>query len=75
MAKKGLYANIHAKRMRIKQGSGEKMRKPGSEGAPSAAKLVVLPAEAFDALASRLEQPGHYDPRVARVLSRKAPWE
>jgi len=36
---------------------------------------VVLPAEAFDALASRLEQPGHYDPRVARVLSRKAPWE
>jgi len=41
-----------------------------SEGA-----LVVLPAEAFDALASRLEQPGRYDPRVARVLSRKAPWE
>jgi len=40
-----------------------------------ATKLVVLPAEAFDALASRLEQPGHYDPRVARVLSRKAPWE
>jgi hypothetical protein len=38
-------------------------------------ELVVLPAEAFDALASRLEQPGHYDPRVARVLSRKAPWE
>ena len=34
MAKRGLYANIHAKRMRIKQGSGEKMRKPGSPGAP-----------------------------------------
>jgi hypothetical protein len=34
-AKKGLYANIHAKRERIKAGSGEKMRKPGSEGAPS----------------------------------------
>ena len=34
-AKKGLYANIHAKRERIKKGSGEKMRKPGSEGAPS----------------------------------------
>ena len=32
----GLYANIHAKRERIKQGSGEKMRKPGSEGAPTA---------------------------------------
>ena len=36
-AKKGLYANIHAKRKRIKAGSGEKMRKPGSKGAPSAA--------------------------------------
>ena len=36
MAKPGLYANIHAKRMRIKQGSGEKMRKPGSAGAPTA---------------------------------------
>ena len=36
MAKQGLYANIHAKRERIKAGSGEKMRKVGSEGAPSA---------------------------------------
>jgi hypothetical protein len=36
VAKQGLYANIHAKRERIKAGSGEKMRKVGSEGAPSA---------------------------------------
>lgn len=36
MAKKGLYANIHAKRKRIAAGSGEKMRKPGSKGAPTA---------------------------------------
>lgn len=36
MAKKpGLYANIQAKRERIKAGSGEKMRKPGSKGAPT----------------------------------------
>lgn len=34
---KGLYANIHAKRERIKAGSGEKMRKPGAKGAPTAA--------------------------------------
>ena len=34
--KKGLYANIHAKRKRIKAGSGEKMRKPGSKGATNA---------------------------------------
>ena len=33
---KGLYANIHAKRKRIKDGSGEKMRKAGSKGAPTA---------------------------------------
>ncbi len=32
---KGLYANIHAKRERIEKGSGEKMRKPGSKGAPT----------------------------------------
>jgi hypothetical protein len=36
MAKAGLYANIHAKRSRIAAGSGEKMRKVGSKGAPTA---------------------------------------
>jgi hypothetical protein len=35
----GLYANIHAKRARIKAGSGEKMRSPGDKGAPSAANF------------------------------------
>ena len=34
--KPGLYANVHAKQKRIAAGSGEKMRKPGSKGAPSA---------------------------------------
>jgi hypothetical protein len=33
----GLYANIHAKRRRIKRGSGERMRPVGSKGAPTAA--------------------------------------
>lgn len=33
--KGGLWANIHAKRKRIAAGSGEKMRKPGSKGAPT----------------------------------------
>ena len=33
--KKGLYANIHAKRKRIEAGSGEKMRKIGQKGAPA----------------------------------------
>lgn len=35
--KSGLYANIHAKRKRIAAGSGEKMRKPGTKGAPTKA--------------------------------------
>ena len=35
----GLWANIHAKRKRIAAGSGEKMRKPGAKGAPTAADL------------------------------------
>ena len=40
MAKaKGLYANIHAKKKRIAAGSGEKMRKPGAKGAPTAANF------------------------------------
>jgi hypothetical protein len=34
--KKGLYYNVNAKRKRIADGSGEKMRKPGSRGAPTA---------------------------------------
>jgi hypothetical protein len=34
--KPGLYANIHRKQERIKAGSGEKMRKPGTAGAPTA---------------------------------------
>jgi cysteine sulfinate desulfinase/cysteine desulfurase-like protein len=33
----GLYANIHAKKKRIAAGSKEKMRKPGTKGAPTAA--------------------------------------
>ena len=40
MAKRpGLWANIHAKRKRIAEGSGEKMRSPGDPGAPTAKAL------------------------------------
>ena len=38
-ARKGLYANIHAKRKRIAAGSGEKMRTAGSKGAPTKANF------------------------------------
>ena len=36
----GLYANINAKRKRIAEGSGERMRKPGAKGAPTADAFV-----------------------------------
>lgn len=35
--KTGLYSNIHAKRKRIAEGSGEKMNKPGTKNAPTKA--------------------------------------
>jgi hypothetical protein len=38
--KVGLYENIHKKRARMAAGSGEKMRKPGSKGAPSKADFI-----------------------------------
>ena len=38
--KTGLYSNINAKQARIKAGSGEKMRKPGTKGAPTKADFV-----------------------------------
>ena len=41
MAKaRGLYANIHAKRKRIAAGSGEKMRRPGQKGRPTAKQFA-----------------------------------
>jgi len=38
--KPGLYANIHAKQKRIAEGSGEKMRKVGTKGAPTKADFI-----------------------------------
>jgi len=43
-----LWANIHKKRQRIKQGSGEKMRKPGTKGAPTPAQLKRAKGESVD---------------------------
>ena len=57
--KRGLWDNIHAKRERIKNGSGERMRKPGSEGAPSNKDLRVSRTE--DVMAR------HADHKVVRV--------
>jgi hypothetical protein len=53
---RGLWDNIHAKRERIKAGSGEKMRKPGSKGAPTAAALKASQNEEVEAQFDMIEE-------------------
>jgi hypothetical protein len=56
---RGLWDNIHAKRKRIKAGSGEKMRKPGSKGAPSDADFKAANEEVesqFDLIEEVIEE-------------------
>ena len=73
--KKGLWANIHAKRKRIKAGSGEKMRKPGSKGAPTddalkaAAESVELDEAKFKVKVSSLP-PVYVDSKSASDVKR-----
>jgi hypothetical protein len=55
---RGLWDNIHAKRKRIKAGSGERMRKPGSKGAPTA-KALRVSAEAVENILESSDH--HYD--------------
>ena len=63
--KNGLYANINAKQARIKAGSGEKMRKVGSKGAPTkadfvqSAKTAKKPKEEFSGFNKPKKTPSH----------------
>jgi hypothetical protein len=54
--KRGLWDNIHAKQKRIKAGSGEKMRKPGSEGAPTDAALKASQNEELESQFDIIEE-------------------
>ena len=57
----GLYANINAKRKRIAAGSGERMRKKGEEGAPTAANFRQASKTAKKANAGALSyKQGYY---------------
>ena len=53
MAKRGLYANIKAKKDRNADGSGEKMRKPGDKGAPTAKQFKQAAKTSKVALAKK----------------------
>jgi len=58
--KRGLWDNIHAKRKRIKAGSGERMRKPGSKGAPTAADFKASQSEEYtgaEKTSKKMEEP------------------
>jgi hypothetical protein len=74
---KGLWANIHAKRDRIKKGSGERMRKPGSKGAPSAQNFKDAANEAANpaqqaAIAINMKK-HHQKPKSEESLNEFAP--
>jgi hypothetical protein len=71
--KRGLWDNIHAKRKRIKAGSGERMRKPGSKGAPTAADFKAANEEAeaqFDLIEKVIEELA-----IAEGLDSEFVWE
>ena len=65
-SKRGLYANIHAKRKRIAAGSGEKMRKPGAKGAPTKANFVRSAKTAKKLMAKNPKMPA----KVAKAISK-----
>jgi len=71
--KRGLWDNIHAKRKRIKAGSGEKMRKPGSKGAPTDADFKAANEEVesqFDLIEEVIEELA-----LAKGLDSEFVWE
>lgn len=55
---KGLWDNIHAKRNRIANGSGERMRKPGSKGAPTKQNFIDAQEEIIDETAAWTRKAG-----------------
>ena len=77
--KPGLWSNIHAKRERIKSGSGERMRKPGSKGAPSAQDFKDAAKEGYEDVAEAeyqgrnvpLGKPMQGDVKKSKVYVRK----
>ena len=82
MAKRGLYANIHAKKKRIAAGSGEKMRKPGTKGAPTKANFIRSAKTAKKPLSGSMKKPKPgsqsyqfqqtQKPRPSQILPKKA---
>lgn len=68
--KPGLWDNIHAKRKRIKAGSGEKMRTPGSKGAPTAADFKQASEEVEEGMQQKLRKyvPGYAKRQINKKM-------
>ena len=73
MAKPGLYANIHAKRARIKAGSGEKMRKVGAKGAPTAKQFRRAASELLKYYVVDFVLPTRTDISVGQLINLEIP--
>ena len=58
--KRGLWDNIHAKRERIKRGSGERMRRPGSKGAPTSQNFKDAQEEVEHIVERGGDSKGHF---------------
>ena len=67
----GLWANIHAKKKRIAAGSGEKMRKPGSKGAPTAKALRESKAEEGAVVFNKPKRTPNHPKKSHMVIVRK----
>jgi hypothetical protein len=76
--KVGLYDNINAKRKRIAAGSGEKMRKPGSEGAPTEeafanSKKTAKMAKGGNFIQKAIKKPGALHEQMGIPKGKKIP--
>lgn len=70
----GLYANIHAKQERIAHGSGEKMRKPGSKGAPTSDAFVQSAKTAKKAIGGPAKKQIKLEENYKDVKVKKLPY-
>jgi hypothetical protein len=70
----GLWANIHAKQNRIKKGSGERMRKPGSKGAPTAANFKSA-AKTESSNYGDLDEAFNLEEEINKLDEKSAAWQ
>ena len=71
----GLWANIHAKQNRIKSGSGERMRKPGSKGAPKASDFKKAAAKNESSNYGDLDEAFNLEEEINKLDEKSAAWQ